>query len=87
MDPVDFLAMSGGMAGRDLLAASGRHAVGRALEAGALVRVARARFSLPGRMGPDRRALRLGEVMVEQAYACAVLARAAAGDRLCRGVV
>jgi hypothetical protein len=48
MDPVDFLTMSGGIAGRDLLAASGRHAVRRALEAGLLVRVGRGRFSLPG---------------------------------------
>jgi hypothetical protein len=47
MDPVDFLKMSGGVAGRDLLAASGRRAVRRALEAGLVVRVGRARFSLP----------------------------------------
>lgn len=47
VDPVDFLAMSGGIAGRDLLAASGRHAVRRALEAGLVVRVGRGRFSLP----------------------------------------
>jgi hypothetical protein len=47
MDPVEFLTMSGGIAGGDLLAASGRHAVRRALEAGLVVRVGRARFSLP----------------------------------------
>lgn len=47
MDPVDFLTMSGGIAGRDLLVASGRHAVRHALEGGLVVRVGRARFSLP----------------------------------------
>jgi hypothetical protein len=47
VDPVDFLTMSGGIAGRDLLAASGRHAVRRSLDAGLVVRVGRARFSLP----------------------------------------
>jgi hypothetical protein len=47
MDPVDFLTMSGGIAGRDLLAASGRLPVRRALESGLVVRVGRGRFSLP----------------------------------------
>ena len=47
MDPVDFLTMSGGIAGRDLLVTSGRHAVRRALEAGLVIRVGRARYALP----------------------------------------